>query len=209
MNAMLKGRIFTLLELVTAEADELNRLDGVAGDGDLGVTMGIAARAIIAELESAEPVDLSGTLQLLGRTMAKKAPSTGGTLLASALLRAAKAARPAASYAAVLSAATEAIMERGGAALGDKTMVDALSPAVSAASEAEARGASLSEVASSAAAAARQGAEKTALMRARHGRAGWLADRAEGSPDAGAWLISVILLALADGFDSGDKDSAQ
>jgi dihydroxyacetone kinase len=191
--------MLTLLDRIALEAEELNRLDGVAGDGDLGVTMGIAGRAIWEELESNEPADMPALLTLLGKTTARKAPSTGGTLLAGALMRAARTAKqPSVSYSLLLGSGIDAIMELGNARVGEKTMLDALAPALEAARKAENAGAGPAAVARAAGEAARAGAEATSTLPARHGRAGWLAERAQGSPDAGAWLVSVILLALAE-----------
>ena len=199
MNTRLNVAILALLDQIDLEAEELNRLDGVAGDGDLGVTMGIAGRAIREELESNKPADMPAALTLLGKTTARKAPSTGGTLLAGALMRAARTAKqPNVSYSLLLGSGIDAIKELGNAQVGEKTMLDALAPALDAARKAEDTGAGPAAVARAAGDAARAAAKATSTLPARHGRAGWLAERAQGSPDAGAWLVSVILLALAE-----------
>jgi dihydroxyacetone kinase len=189
-----------IAEAVIAEADALNRLDGVAGDGDLGVTMTTAANALKALRDEIEPLDPASALRRCGSELARKAPSTSGTLVATAFLRAARVAgEPAADEVAALTRALEAaqqgIEERGKAAPGDKTMLDALAPAVAALREAG--GQPLPAALARAAAAAEAGAAATRGMRAKVGRAGWLAERSEGSEDAGAHLVSTVFAAAA------------
>jgi len=198
-------------EALIAHADELNRLDAQAGDGDLGVTMATAARAALQVLDASDgraPADL---LRAAGAAIALKAPSTSGTLLATALLRAGKAiasdATPTgpSALAAGLDAAQTAIAERGKAELGSKTMLDSLFPASQAARHAAAAGKSLAGCLAAAAQAAEQGARGTASMRAVHGRAGWLADRSAGHEDAGARMVAVVLAAAARSVTSADR----
>jgi dihydroxyacetone kinase-like protein len=174
----------------------LNELDGFAGDGDLGVTMSIAAAALLAVLPELEGRPLQDVLRTCGATLARDAPSTSGTLLATGLLRAASAGgdgrlSPAASFGALLEAARSGIAERGKAELGSKTLLDALAPAAAAALAA---GDSDLVVAVRAAAdAADAGARETTTMQARHGRAGWLAERSMGHEDAGARMVAIVL----------------
>jgi dihydroxyacetone kinase len=198
---------------VTAAADELNSLDGYAGDGDLGVTMTSAATALIAAAEGLKDAPLPAILRDCGTTIARSAPSTSGTLIAIGLLRAAQQAadnpvdKPAA-FAELLAATTQAIEERGGASAGAKTMVDALSPAVNAARNSAASGSTLAEVLADAALAADAGARSTVSMRPRFGRAAWLAERGLGHEDAGARLIAIALQAAANSFDNEGRASA-
>src|SRR5205085_4929417 len=122
------------------------------------------------------------------------------TLVATGFLRAGRvASEPAADDVAALTRALEAaqqgIEERGKAAPGDKTMLDALAPAVAALRESA--GQPLAGALARAAEAAAAGAAATRQMRAKVGRAGWLADRAEGSEDAGAHLVATALAAAA------------
>jgi dihydroxyacetone kinase len=195
---------------VLAAQSELNRLDGIAGDGDMGATMAAGATALIGALPDINELDLAAALRRCGTELARKAPSTSGTLIATACLRAGGAAtsakspgESAASVAArLVDAGLAGIQQRGKAQIGDKTMLDALDPAATALREAAAQAASLPAALASAAAAARSGAEATRGMRARVGRAGWLADRSEGNVDAGAHLVALI-------FDSAARHTAQ
>jgi len=184
--------------------DELNRLDGVAGDGDLGLTVTNACRALIelapalAELTEAEAIRRCGT------ELARKAPSTGGTLIAFALMAAAKApvepdAPPVERAAGYLDAAATTVAQRGNVSVGDRTMLDALRPGADAIGAAANAGEGATEAAAAAAKAAGEGATATASMAAKVGRAGWLADRAAGNEDAGARLIAMAFAAAAKG----------
>ncbi len=197
-------------DVVAAQA-ELNRLDGIAGDGDLGATMAAGASALIVALPEINDLDLAAALRRCGTELARKAPSTSGTLIATACLRAGGAAAtdaavggesPALVAARLVDAGLAAIQQRGKAHVGDKTMLDALDPAASALRGAAAHDASLPDALASAAQAAQTGADATRGMRARVGRAGWLADRSEGNVDAGAYLIALI-------FESAARHTAQ
>lgn len=174
--------------------DELNRLDGVAGDGDLGLTAATAAAALLELAPSLDLLSEGEAIRRCGRELASKAPSTGGTLLAFALMAAGKAevdpaAAPPARAASYLRAAADTVAARGNVGPGDRTMLDALLPAVAALES----GATPREAAD----AAQAGAAATAAMEPTVGRAGWLADRARGHEDAGARLISILFEAAA------------
>ena len=182
--------------------DELNRLDGVAGDGDLGLTVTNASRALLELGPSLVELSEADAIRRCGTEIARRAPSTGGTLVAFALMAAAKAevdpGSPAAERAAgYLEAAAASVGQRGQVSPGDRTMLDALDPAAAAIRRvANARG-DLSAGARDAAVAADQGAAATASMAAKVGRAGWLADRAAGNEDAGARLVAMAFAAAA------------
>jgi len=193
-------------ELLEAR-DELNRLDGVAGDGDLGLTVTNASRALIELAPSLALLPEADAIRRCGTEIARKAPSTGGTLLAFALMAAAKApvqpsAAAAERAAAYLEGAAETIAQRGQVATGDRTMLDALAPAAEAARRVANAGGDLSSLAHEAAGAAEAGATATATMAAKVGRAGWLADRAAGHEDAGARLVAMA-------FDAAAKAAAR
>ena len=211
----LEGPSGALADLVRAVStdllehrDELNRLDGVAGDGDLGLTVSTASKALIELAPSLAALPEADAIRRCGTEIARRAPSTGGTLIAFALMAAARAAiaphaAPIARAAAYLEAAAAAIAERGQVAAGDRTMLDALLPAAGAIRRAADAWLDVSndapEVAAAreAAAVADSGARATASMAAKVGRAGWLAERAAGHVDAGARLVALALAAAA------------
>jgi len=188
---------------VVAARDELNRLDAAAGDGDMGLTMATAAGAVTDLLPQLDGQDVASVLKRCGGEVARKAPSTSGTLLATALLRAGRAAAEAptgstaAQLAALVNAAQVGIQERGKAVVGDKTLLDALAPAAEALRLAATRGASVHEALADAASAASTGAEATRSMRPKVGRASWIADRSVGHEDAGAHFVALILTSAA------------
>ena len=182
--------------------DELNRLDGAAGDGDLGLTASAAAKALLELAPSIDGLAEADAIRRCGMEIARRAPSTGGTLIAFALLAAAKADvaegdSAVARAATYLEAAAASIAARGQVETGDRTMLDALSPAAGALRHAAESGAGPREAARAAAAAADEGAHATAGMAAKVGRAGWLADRAAGNEDAGARLVALAFEAAS------------
>jgi triose/dihydroxyacetone kinase / FAD-AMP lyase (cyclizing) len=190
-------------DLIATQA-ELNQLDAVAGDGDLGATMTTAAEAIQVLLPDLEGVPLADALRRCGAEMARKAPSTSGTLFATALLRAAVAvgqvpspATPVALLAHVTAAAVEGIQQRGKAKLGDKTLLDALIPASNALQLALEGGLDLPTALAQAADAASAGATATRELRPQVGRASWLADRSQGHEDGGAHVVALVFASAA------------
>lgn len=188
--------------------DELNRLDGVAGDGDLGLTMTAAANALLELAPSLESLPEADAIRRCGTEIARRAPSTGGTLIAFALMAAAKTdvatEAPLERAAAYLDAAAASVAQRGQVALGDRTMLDALRPAadaIDAAAKAVSGTPAVWSAVAAAADAANDGATATASMAAKVGRAGWLADRAAGHEDAGARLIALAFDAVRRDLD--------
>jgi dihydroxyacetone kinase len=191
-------------EAVRAHAADLNLLDSYAGDGDLGVTMSTAATALLELLPTLGDRSPSDVLNVCGTTLARVAPSSGGTLAATALLRASRAATNAqpwepasAVLASALQAAVAGVSDLGGAHVGSKTMLDALAPAAEATSIAASANQSIDATLDLAAKAADEGAAATRHMRAQHGRAGWLAERSAGYEDAGARLVAIVFASAA------------
>ena len=170
-------------------------LDSAAGDGDLGITAGKIAEGIRSGI-SLSTGDLKADLMMLGREISKSAPSTFGTLFATGFIRASGVVSneysPLENVQKGFKAAFEGIAARGKASIGERTLLDALAPALSALNDAS----DLRSGLSSAAIAARAGAKATAEMMPRHGRAGWIGERAKGLEDAGANVIAVVFEAL-------------
>ena len=134
--------------------------------------------------------------------LARRAPSTGGTLIAFASSRRARSSprgrrRGWRRSAALLEAARDEVAARGKVAAGDRTMLDALAPAVAAIRSAADAGGSVEAALAEAAAAAEAGAAATTEMAATTGRAGWLAERARGHEDAGARLVAIVFVSAA------------
>lgn len=186
-------------ELVTADAERLTRLDSEIGDGDHGSNLSRGLKAAVTALDADLPP--GRVLMTAGRTLVSKTGGASGPLYGTALRRAGKALGDAtevdaAALGAALRAALEAVRELGKAEEGDKTMVDALAPAV-AAYEAAA-GAGLPVAARAALDAAEKGAEATVPLQARKGRASYLGPRSVGHLDPGAASTVLLFRALAD-----------
>jgi dihydroxyacetone kinase len=182
------------------EASEtlLTALDSAAGDGDLGISMSRGAAALRA-LPDAAWAEAPAALARMGEALRRTIAGSSGPFYATALLRAARILPEVPEprdWARALSAAVDAIAELGGARPGDRTMLDALRPAADAFSRALDAGREPAAAWREAVQAARAGAEATAGMRPRLGRASYLGDRALGTPDAGAAAAVVWLEAL-------------
>ncbi|MEV3921563.1 dihydroxyacetone kinase subunit DhaL [Actinomadura coerulea] len=188
-------------ERVSADAERLTRLDAAIGDGDHGLNLDRGFRAAVEALPGDVPP--GRVLIAAGRAIVSKTGGASGPLYGTALRRAGKAFGDAAdvdaaALGAALRAALEGVQDLGKAAEGDKTMVDALAPAVAAYEAALADGSDLAGCARAAAGAASKGADGTVPMRARKGRASYLGERSEGHMDPGASSTALVLEALAD-----------
>ena len=183
------------------EEAALTDLDSQAGDGDLGISMVRGASALRA-LPDAAWATPSVALSSMGDALRRAIAGSSGPFYATALLRAARemAAGPSdgAAWARAFTAATAAIGALGGAKPGDRTMLDALQPAVDAFAAAVHTGVAPAEAWRQAVAAAEGGAAATATMRPRLGRAAYLGDRVLGVPDAGASAVLVWMKAIRD-----------
>ena len=193
------SELSTALEKV-AVALELNSkkfedLDAAAGDADLGITARKIAEGIRAANLSLSG-DLKADLMLVGKEISKFASSTFGTLFATGFIRASAAVSndddALTNTRKSFQAAFDGISARGKAALGERTLLDAFHPAIEALNSAKDLKSGLSQ----AAIAARSGATATANMMPKHGRAGWIGERAKGIEDAGANVVAVVFEAL-------------
>lgn len=182
---------------------ELSRLDREIGDGDHGENLDRGFRAVLAKLDGASPAGPGAVLKLVATTLISTVGGASGPLLGTAYLKAAAAVGDAADLDAdaivtLLAAARDGIVLRGKAVPGDKTMVDAWSPAVDAAAEAARSAAGPAAVLDAAATAAEQGALATEPLVARKGRASYLGERSAGHRDPGAQSSALQLRAAAE-----------
>jgi dihydroxyacetone kinase-like protein len=186
---------------------ELTRLDRDIGDGDHGENLARGFTAVLAKLDAGAPDTPGAVLKLVATTLISTVGGASGPLFGTAFLRASTAVKDAptldaATVVAALAAARDGVVARGKAEPDDKTMVDALTPAVNAAREAAgADGASVAAVLRAAASAATAGAEATIPLQARKGRASYLGERSIGHKDPGATSTAYLLTALADSAD--------
>lgn len=187
----------------------LIELDRAIGDGDHGENMDRGFSAIVEKLDSEPPATPGAAFKLAAMTLMSKVGGAAGPLYGTAFLRAATAVGDvpeldSAAVAAALAAARDGVVARGKAEVGDKTMIDAWTPAVDAAAEAAAAGSGPAAVLSAAATAAEAGAASTDPLVAHKGRASYLGERAIGHRDPGAVSSALILraAALAAGADA-------
>ena len=176
-------------------------LDREIGDGDHGANMDKGFTAVVAKLEAGAE-DVPGVLKVVAQTLMSTVGGAAGPLYGTAFLRAAKAIDgmdlDANGVVALLGGALEGIVARGKATTGEKTMVDAWTPALDAAKDVAGNGGSATEALRAAATAALDGAEKTIPMLATKGRASYLGQRSIGHQDPGATSTAFILGAAAD-----------
>jgi dihydroxyacetone kinase-like protein len=189
--------------VVHEQRDYLTRLDAAIGDADHGTNLDRGFTGIRQALAEHTPPTPGALLALAGTTLVRKVGGASGPLYGSALRQMGKALGDAetiglAELADALETALQAVRRLGGAEVGDKTMVDALSPACAALRRAVAEGIKPQEALSRAADAADQGAKDTISMQARKGRASYLGPRSIGHQDPGATSTALILAALRD-----------
>ena len=184
---------------VAEQRDYLVDLDRAIGDGDHGENMDRGFKAAVEALGQAQPASVAEVLKTVAKTLMSTVGGAAGPLYGTAFLRASKAAGDGeldgAGVAAVIAGALEGIQARGKATTGEKTMVDAWTPALEAARAAAESGSDPAAVLEAAATAAEAGAAATEPMRATKGRASYLGERSIGHLDPGAVSTSLILRA--------------
>ncbi|MEU1343861.1 dihydroxyacetone kinase subunit DhaL [Streptomyces sp. NPDC005827] len=176
---------------VDREAERLTALDSPIGDADHGSNLQRGFKAVVATLEKEAPDTPGAVLALAGRRLISTVGGASGPLYGTLLRSTGKALGDAAEVseaqlAEALRAGVDKVMALGGAAPGDKTMIDALVPAVDA----------LGDGFGAARAAAEQGAEATTPLQARKGRASYLGERSIGHQDPGATSSALLVAAL-------------
>ncbi|MEU1307221.1 dihydroxyacetone kinase subunit DhaL [Streptomyces shenzhenensis] len=181
---------------VDREAERLTALDSAIGDADHGANMQRGFTAVTAALEKEAPTTPGAVLTLAGRQLISTVGGASGPLYGTLLRRAGKALGDAAEvgeeqFADALRAGVDGVMALGGAAPGDKTMIDALLPAVDA----------LGDGFAAARAAAEAGAVATVPLLARKGRASYLGERSIGHQDPGATSSALLIAGLAEAGD--------
>jgi phosphoenolpyruvate---glycerone phosphotransferase subunit DhaL len=191
-------------DVIAEHRVELNTLDREIGDGDHGENMDRGFQAALPKLDDLPAGSTPGdVLKLVATTLISTVGGAAGPLYGTAYLKGAVAAGSEASLdgsavAAVLAASRDGIVLRGKAEPGDKTMIDAWTPAVEAAESAARDGADAAALLSAAADAAEAGAIATEPLVARKGRASYLGERSAGHRDPGAQSTALLLRAAAD-----------
>ncbi|CAM5230534.1 MULTISPECIES: dihydroxyacetone kinase subunit DhaL [Streptomyces] len=181
---------------VDREAERLTALDSPIGDADHGSNLQRGFTAVTAAVEKEDPQTPGAVLTLAGRQLISTVGGASGPLYGTLLRRTGKALGDAGEvsetqFAEALRAGVDAVMTLGGAAPGDKTMIDALVPAVDA----------LGDGFVAARAAAEEGALATTPLQARKGRASYLGERSIGHQDPGATSSALLIAGLAEAVD--------
>jgi dihydroxyacetone kinase-like protein len=189
--------------VVETQRDHLTQLDAAIGDADHGINLARGFGAVETALAQASTPTPGSVLRLTGATLISKVGGASGPLYGTAFRQAGKALGDAdeadlADLASALEAALAGVQKLGAAQEGEKTMVDALAPAVSAFSKAVAAGASPADAFAALTEAADTGAQATIPMHALKGRASYLGPRSVGHEDPGAASTALIIGALSD-----------
>ena len=193
-------RSFALL--VAENKDLLTDLDAAIGDGDHGANMDRGMRAVLVALDDTRPATAAALLNKVGMTLVSTVGGASGPLFGTFFLRAGgsfgdTAEISLAQLAAALRAGLEGIVARGKAEAGDKTMYDALAPAVHALDSAVSESLDKADALKQALVAAENGRDATTPMLARKGRASYLGERSAGHQDPGATSAALLLDAAA------------
>jgi dihydroxyacetone kinase-like protein len=195
--------IKAVASMISENSTYLTELDAAIGDADHGANMDRGFKAVMNKMPEISDKDIGTIFKTVGMTLISTVGGAGGPLYGTFFLQAGvktagKMELSAADWAEALEAALNGVVMRGKAQLGDKTMVDALTPAVSALKQAVQENRSISEALNGSAEAARQGMEATIPLVARKGRASYLGERSADHQDPGATSSYMMLKVAAD-----------
>jgi dihydroxyacetone kinase-like protein len=187
---------------VAAHRELLTQLDSAIGDADHGANMDRGMTAVVAALDGSTPTTAAALLKQVGMTLVSTVGGASGPLYGTFFLRMATASGEVTSldgqaFAKALRAGLEGVVARGKAEAGDKTMYDALAPAVEALDSALSAAAPLRQALRAATRAAEGGRDATTPMLARKGRASYLGERSVGHQDPGATSATLLVAAAA------------
>jgi dihydroxyacetone kinase-like protein len=190
-------------DAVNSNKDYLTQLDSAIGDADHGVNMHRGFQAVLTKLPSVADKDIGTLLKTVGMTLVSTVGGAAGPLYGTFFIQlgsatAGKLELTMADWQAALEAGVNGVIMRGKANPGDKTMVDALTPALAALKAAAANAVPLPEALRQAAQAAEQGMLATTPLVARKGRASYLGERSAGHQDPGATSTHLLLKTAAD-----------
>lgn len=195
----LRGMIGAIGAAIIENRDQLNQLDATLGDGDHGTGIAAGFEATLEAIQQAIQPD--EVLRITATTLMNRMGGSSGALYGTLFLKASLQVKGQGSlspdtFADMWLAGNDGVMQRGKAQPGDKTMIDALSPAVDALKQAVDEGKSFIDALAKAAEAAERGTQATTQMQAKHGRARYVGERAIGHADAGAMSVSLMFRAM-------------
>lgn len=192
-------------ELIIQNRDELGRLDAAIGDGDHGITMERAMNIVTAKIKEDKTGKMSDLLQeiawaLMNCDGGATGPLYGSLFLGMSDATANKSELDGSALAGMLNGGLSSIMQQSKAKVGDKTMLDALIPAVEVAQKVASENGSITAILKAAAEAAKKGSDFTATIPAHFGRAKFQGDRTIGHPDPGSVSVSLFFQGLLNGL---------
>ncbi|WP_285363139.1 dihydroxyacetone kinase subunit DhaL [Microbacterium sp. LMC-P-041] len=201
-TAALADWIRRFRDVIAEKREWLTELDSAIGDADHGANMARGMDAVVAKLDSGVPDTVDELLKTVGMTLVSSVGGASGPLYGTLFLRMGMAAGPVteldgAGLGGSLRAGLDGIVARGKAEAGDKTMFDAMAPAVDAFDAAISGGGDLSAATAAAAEAASSGRDATEPLVARKGRASYLGERSAGHLDPGAASTTLLFESLA------------
>lgn len=199
MAAIIEG----MAKKIEAEKDYLTQLDNEIGDGDHGINLARGFEAVEKKLPSLAGGDIGALLKGVGMQLVSTVGGASGPLYGTAFMKAGMACKgltelDGPAFVKAIEAAVDGIKMRGKATEGEKTMLDALCPALKVMQDEVAAGKSLKEALQDAAAAAEKGVEYTKTIIATKGRASYLGERSLGHQDPGATSSLYLLQVLAE-----------
>ena len=204
-TAVLDRWVRSFAALVAENKDHLTELDAAIGDADHGSNMDRGMTAAVAALDETRPASAGALLSKVGMTLVSTVGGASGPLFGTLFLRMGTTLGDtgtvaATELAAALRAGLGGVVDRGKASAGDKTMYDALAPAVEALEQAVADDVRLPDALRAARLAAEAGRDATTPMLARKGRASYLGERSVGHQDPGATTVALLLEAATQAF---------
>ncbi|PKM94469.1 MAG: dihydroxyacetone kinase subunit L [Firmicutes bacterium HGW-Firmicutes-1] len=206
MAATINSFINSINDELNKNKEYLTELDGAIGDADHGINMARGFNAVVSKVTD-EDTDIGLTLKKIGMTLISTVGGASGPLYGTAFMKAGseslgKTTLDAEEVVKMLTAALNGIKDRGKAVKGEKTMIDAIEPALEAIQVGIEKGASLVQCLELAIEAAEAGIEYTKTVRATKGRASYLGDRSIGHQDPGATSSLIILQAVTNHYKS-------
>jgi phosphoenolpyruvate---glycerone phosphotransferase subunit DhaL len=195
--------------VVAENRNYLTELDSAIGDADHGINMNRGMQAVVAKLDAGPQSDIGAALKTVGMTLVSTVGGASGPLYGTLFLQmgssaAGKSELSGEDWSAALAAGVTGVRNRGKAEPGDKTMLDALIPAVDALNTALADGAPFDDALRRSAEAAERGMEATVPLVARKGRASYLGERSANHQDPGATSSWLLLRTAAETFTAND-----
>jgi phosphoenolpyruvate---glycerone phosphotransferase subunit DhaL len=201
-QAHVEAVVRTVAETAVANEKYFGDLDAVVGDGDFGYSMARGFEIVVTDWDGFDRTDIGTFLKKVAVVITSRIGGTSGPIWGTAFLRAGAVAGASTTLEpeqviAMLRGSIEGIKARGQSDVGDKTLLDALVPAVDALEAQLKAGASGADAVQVAAKVARESAEQTKSMQAMRGRASYTGERSIGSHDAGAVAVAVMFEAVA------------